>query len=64
MTVKKNIFIITVFAIIILGLAIYPVLANDAAEEKARNSRGGSWSNGWNNWESSRKCALILKMYL
>ena len=35
MAVKKNIFIITVFAIIILGFAIYPVLANDAAEEKA-----------------------------
>ena len=34
MAVKKNIFI-TVFAIIILGLAIHPVLANDAAEEKA-----------------------------
>ena len=34
MAVKKNI-LITVFAIIILGLAIHPVLANDAAEEKA-----------------------------
>jgi hypothetical protein len=34
MAVKKNIFI-TVFAIIILGLATHPVLANDAAEEKA-----------------------------
>ncbi len=35
MAVKRILFIFTVFAIVILGLAIYPVLANDAAEEKA-----------------------------
>jgi|TARA_B100000315_G_scaffold214367_1_gene212911 hypothetical protein len=30
----KRIFIISVFAIITLGFAIYPVFANDATEER------------------------------